>query len=151
MQPKRGERRPCVVIYARRRTDGTSVLIREGRPGMNMTRKGHQAAHQPGYSQPRVRAGQAEGHGPAGDTPPRQCFYIPAGQFDELGWIPSVVTEGQPGHQPLAGNGPQAQPWHWGRTYPEAVHICNLENVQAFGLTPADAAAIIASSIAAGR
>jgi hypothetical protein len=118
---------------------------------MNMTSEGRQAAGQPGHCQPRVRAGQAESHGPAGATPPPQCFYIPADQFAEQGWIPSVVTEGQPGHQPLMGNGPQAQPWHWGRTYREAVHICNLENAQAFGLTPADAAAIVASSMAAER
>jgi hypothetical protein len=84
-------------------------------------------------------------------APPRQCFWIPAERYDERGWVPSLVTEGEPGHQPLTGKGAQAQPWFWGRTYDEARKTAGRENSRTFGLNPGDAAALVASSIGAER
>jgi hypothetical protein len=82
-------------------------------------------------------------------TKPRQCFYIPVEQFDENGYIPSLVTEGQPGHAPLTGNGPGASPWYWGKTYAEAQRVCAGQNAKR-GISPKDAAEIVFSSMAAG-
>jgi hypothetical protein len=77
----------------------------------------------------------------------RTCFYIPVDQFDNDGYIPSVVTEGEAGHAPLTGNGPCAQPWHWGATYEEAKATCERENAR-LGITPEEAVEIVASSMA---
>jgi hypothetical protein len=80
----------------------------------------------------------------------RFCFYIPVGQFDEHGYIPSVVTEDEPRHQPLKGNGTHSAPWHWGRTYDGARRICEEENAR-IGVTPQDAIEIVASSMRARK
>lgn len=80
---------------------------------------------------------------------PRQCFYQPIEQYDENGWIPSLVTEGEPGHTPLTGSGTAAAPWYWGKTYEEARARCQEENGK-LGINPADAAKIVLSSMAAG-
>ncbi len=81
----------------------------------------------------------------------RQCFYVPADQFDENGFIPSIVTEGEPGHAPLTGNGDHAQPWYWGKTYDEAKAVANAQNEQRFKLTEQDVLEIVSSSMAASR
>lgn len=83
---------------------------------------------------------------------PRRCFYIPNGQFDEHGYIPSLVTEGEPGHTPLRGDPAKFQaPWYWGKTYESATANCAAENLETFGLTEAEAAEIVASSMGASR
>ena len=82
------------------------------------------------------------------DTRPRQCFYIPPDQRDDNGWIPSLVTEGQPGHAPLTGNGPLARPWYWGKTLEEAQGIAIIENAR-MGISREDATVIVLSSIRA--
>lgn len=84
------------------------------------------------------------------DRQPRRCYIILLDQRDEDGYIPSLVVEGEPGHSPLAGDGPFAQPWHWGRTYDEAKRICAKYNADDFGLTEVDTAIITASSMGAG-
>jgi hypothetical protein len=84
------------------------------------------------------------------ESKPRQCFYIPVGQFDENGYIPSLVTEGEPGHAPLKGSGECAAPWYWGKTYEAAKAFAEEMNAEQFGLTPAQAAEILASSMRAG-
>jgi hypothetical protein len=78
----------------------------------------------------------------------RQCFYIPAGQFDSEGYIPSMVTEGVAGHVPLPGQPGRtcSQPWHWGTTYKEARAVCDGENMK-IGITPEAANEIILSSM----
>jgi hypothetical protein len=76
----------------------------------------------------------------------RQCYYIPVDQFDSEGYIPSMVTEGIPGHTPMAGNGPFAQPWHWGTSYKEARAICDGENLK-IGITAEAANEIVLSSM----
>jgi hypothetical protein len=78
---------------------------------------------------------------------PRQCFWIPAEPYDERGWVPSLVTESELGHQPLTGKGAQAQPWFWGRTYAEAQATAKRENAGTFGLSPQQASEIVISSI----
>jgi hypothetical protein len=76
----------------------------------------------------------------------RQCFYIAVEQFDEEGYIPSLVTEGEPDHVPYMGNGRCAAPWHWGRTYDEARATAAREN-ERMGISPAEAAEIVLSSM----
>jgi hypothetical protein len=78
----------------------------------------------------------------------RQCFYIPADQYDGNGYIPSLVTEGEPGHAPLTGNGPGASPWYWGKSYEQAQAVCTQENAR-LGISAEDAAQIVASSMTA--
>ncbi len=78
---------------------------------------------------------------------PRKCFFIPVEQFDENGYTPSLVTEGQPVRAPLTGNGPLATPWYWGKTYDEAKATAVRENAR-LGISEADAAAILLSSLA---
>lgn len=78
----------------------------------------------------------------------RWCFYIPQGQCNENGYIPSVVTEDEPGHAPLVGRGSMSQPWYWGHEYEQACKIareCNLER----GLSDDDVDEIVISSVAA--
>lgn len=77
---------------------------------------------------------------------PRKCFYIPADAYVEgKGFVPSVVTEGEPGHAPLTGNGAFAEPWYWG-DYEAAKAHAALENAR-LGLTAEDVAKIVASSM----
>lgn len=80
---------------------------------------------------------------------PRKCFYIPADAYvDGKGYVPSVVTEGEPGHAPLVGSGSHAEPWYWGHTYEEANTIAAKEN-ERLGLTPDDVLNIVLSSMTA--
>ena len=80
----------------------------------------------------------------------RQCYFIPVEQRDEIGFIPSLVTEGEPGHAPLSGRGRHAAAWHWGRTYDQARAFAAQENTR-LGLSEADVADIICSSMRAAR
>jgi hypothetical protein len=77
---------------------------------------------------------------------PRTCFAVFPDQRDEHGFIPSVITENEPGHAPLTGNGTAAQPWYWGATYDEAKETCRKENEQA-GLSTDDVIEITLSSM----
>lgn len=78
----------------------------------------------------------------------RRCFYIPEGQcHPDRGYIPSIVTEGEPGHSPLIGNGEYAEPWYWG-DLEQATRIAIEANAK-LGLTEQDAKEIVASSIGA--
>lgn len=88
--------------------------------------------------------------GPAAAPQPRKCFYIPTDAFVEgKGFVPSLVTEGEPGHSPLVGNGDFAEPWYWGDTYEKAQAIAAAENAK-LGLTPDDVLTIILGSMGAG-
>jgi hypothetical protein len=81
---------------------------------------------------------------------PRQCFAILPAQFHpELGYVPSLVTEGEAGHSPMVGRGELSEPWYWGTDYEEAKRICAKANQETFGLTEAEALDILASSIGA--
>lgn len=85
------------------------------------------------------------------DPWPRRCFYIDASPHDSHGYVPSIVTENEPGHAPLTGNGTCARPWYWGTTYNEAKAVCEKENWRTFHLTAAEALAIVMSSMRAGN
>ncbi len=80
---------------------------------------------------------------------PRRCYYIPPGQCDEHGFIPSLVIEHEAGHSPMTGRGDCAVPWYWGKTYENAEQTCDRVNKARFGITPQTAAAIVTSSMAA--
>jgi hypothetical protein len=86
------------------------------------------------------------------DSEPKGCFFIPAKPWEDTGkWVPSWVTRDQPGHTPFAGNPAKLQqPWFWGRTYLEAQETASRENAK-LGISPAQAAAIILSSVRASR
>jgi hypothetical protein len=81
---------------------------------------------------------------------PRICFFIPYGQQDAKGYIPSLVIENEPGHDPLKGHGACAEAWHWGATYEQARAICAAENARR-GISAEDALTIVMSSMRAGR
>lgn len=76
----------------------------------------------------------------------RQCFFIPEGQRDEYGYIPSLVTENEPGHSPMTGDESQT-PWYWGKTRERAERVCDRINKQRFGITPKTATRIVVSSM----
>ena len=80
----------------------------------------------------------------------RQCFWIMADQFEEgKGYIPSLVTENEAGHQPFRG-GIDGTPYYWGKTYQEAKAACAHANETHFGLSPEEALDIVLSSMRAG-
>ena len=90
---------------------------------------------------------------PRGTSEPakkRQCFTIFETQRDEHGFIPSLVTEGEPGHSPLMGHGEGATPWYWGDTIEAAQKTCASVNLERYGLSEKDAAAIVLSSMFQG-
>jgi hypothetical protein len=81
------------------------------------------------------------------NSTPRKCFYIPAdAHVDGKGFVPSMVTENEPGHAPLVGNGEFAEPWYWGLTLDKANAIAAREN-ERLGLTADDVTEIIVSSM----
>lgn len=86
----------------------------------------------------------------------RKCMFIDASQrfnpdVDTQGYVPSLVTEGEPGHSPMMGQGEAASPWFWGRTYDEACKTADDYNRRTFGIEPIEAWKIVASSMAVSR
>jgi len=79
---------------------------------------------------------------------PRWCYAVFETQRAERGYIPSVVTEGEPGHQPLIGRDDLSEPWYWGQTFEDARSVCEKANAER-GISVEDAEHIVASSIAA--
>jgi hypothetical protein len=79
----------------------------------------------------------------------RCCIYVPIDQYVEgKGWVPSVVTENEPGHAPLTGQGELAEPWYWGHDLEQAratAADCN----RRLGLSDQDVVDIVNSSISA--
>lgn len=78
---------------------------------------------------------------------PRMCYTVLESQRDEHGFIPSVVFEGQAGHNPMAGRDALATPWYWGKSWAEARKTCADFN-RKLGLNEADVLAIELSSMA---
>ena len=78
-------------------------------------------------------------------TEPRTCYWVPVGQRDRHGYMPSVVTEGKPGHVPCTGRQDGGPPSYWGQTYEEAAARCAKEN-KAIGVSAEAAREIIRSS-----
>lgn len=84
------------------------------------------------------------------DGKPRKCFAIFTSQFvPGKGYVPSLVTEGEPGHQPFVGQGEESEPWYWGLEWDQACAVVDKANARDFRLTPDEAAAIVDSSITA--
>jgi len=79
----------------------------------------------------------------------RQCFCIPPSSLTEYGYVPSLVTENEPGHSPMAGEG--KTPWYWGKTIERAEQICARVNQKRFGISPATANRIVASTMFEGE
>ncbi len=84
------------------------------------------------------------------DTRPTRCYWILETQFHpEHGYIPSVVTQDEPGHAPCIGNGEFSQPLYFGKTLDAARSLCDAINEETFGLLPDQTQAIFESSIVA--
>ncbi len=80
----------------------------------------------------------------------KKCYYINPTQDPDKhgGYVPSLVKEGEAGHQPFTGDGsPMAEPWIWGKTLEKAEKACDQMNLKRFNLTPVEADEIIASSM----
>lgn len=78
----------------------------------------------------------------------RFCYVADYRSFDENGFIPCAVIEGEPGMSPMLGNGPHAQPWYWGKTEAECQAHCDKANAER-GLSKEDVARIVLSSMKA--
>jgi hypothetical protein len=78
----------------------------------------------------------------------RICVYVAPDMHAEQGYVPAIVTEGEPGYTPLTGNGPFAQPWYWGHDLTQAQQLAAQANAR-LGLSPEQVRSIIASSMAA--
>ena len=80
----------------------------------------------------------------------RFCYYVPeTAEQRPGGYIPSCVTEGEPGHRTMKGKPDQA-PWVWGPDLEDARATARMMNKR-MGLTEGDVSIIIASSMGAGR
>lgn len=80
----------------------------------------------------------------------RTAYFVDETMKTPDGYIPSVVTEGEPGHVPLKGNGDHSSPWYWGHDIAKAKEIAAKANAD-LGLTPEDVLEIVLSSMSAGR
>ena len=80
----------------------------------------------------------------------RQCLYVDETMQHEGGYVPSMVTEGEPGHAPLEGNHPLASPWFFGQDIETAKRLVEETNAK-LGITPDQAREIVLSSMAASR
>lgn len=81
-------------------------------------------------------------------TDPRQVVWVFETSLTEHGYIPSIVTENQPGHSPLSGNGEAAQPWYWGHDLGKAREIAAEYNAR-MGYDPDAVREVLTSSFAA--
>lgn len=82
------------------------------------------------------------------ETPKRYCFFIDESMYTPNGYIPSVVTEDEPGHSPMMGKGELSQPWYWGKDIDTAKRIARESN-EKLGLSDDDVDEIVTSSITA--
>lgn len=81
----------------------------------------------------------------------RFCYWVnPVQDPDEHGgYVPSCVKEGVSGHFPMTGKGDCSAPWVWGKTYEQAVEICESMNRNKLELSRKEVDKIIASSMMA--
>ena len=85
---------------------------------------------------------------PLPDMNVRHCFVILETQFDDgRGYVPSLIFENDPGHYPMRGNGDDAEPWYWGKTFSRALEVCERVNRERFNITPKQADKILQSSM----
>lgn len=84
--------------------------------------------------------------------PRRQCYWVSETQYDEgKGYVPSLVTEDEPGHSPLRGKDDSQTPWYWGDTIEKAREVVEQANRDTFGIEPEQAEEILLSSMNAGK
>lgn len=76
----------------------------------------------------------------------QHCYAVFHNQFDENGYVPSLITRDEAGHSPMLGNGECSSPWYWGKTFEQAEAVCRRVN-ECMGLSEQDVAEIIASSM----
>ena len=82
----------------------------------------------------------------------RRCFVVLHSSYVEgQGYIPSLAIEGESGHYPMSGRTDDQLPWYWGPDYDTAQATADDINERRFGLSPTQAARIVASSMAASR
>lgn len=79
---------------------------------------------------------------------PRTCFYVDESMHTPNGYVPAIVTEGEPGYQPLIGRDESAEPWYWGNDINTARRLCEEANHQQ-GISADAAREIVRSSMAA--
>jgi hypothetical protein len=85
----------------------------------------------------------------------RYCFYVDETMNpDGKGFIPALVTEGEPGYTPMGdyrSDGIRKPlPWRWGDTIEVARATVIREN-DSLGISESDAHEIVLSSMVAGR
>lgn len=78
---------------------------------------------------------------------PRQCYVVFETQFDQHGFIPSLVTENEQGHCPMMGQGKYPAPWYWGETLERAQEVCERVNRERFHISKNTAERIVLSSL----
>lgn len=83
----------------------------------------------------------------------RQCYVMLLEEHDEgKGYVPSLVTEDEPGYRPMRGDPSKHQtPWYWGKVFSEAQKVCAKVNQETWGVTEDEAAEIVRSSMRAGK
>lgn len=82
-------------------------------------------------------------------APPRRCLWILETEYDrDGGYVPVMITEGEPGYSPMRGIGPLAAPWYWGHDLAVAKRIADEANAE-LGLSHEQALKIVLSSMAA--
>lgn len=62
-------------------------------------------------------------------------------------FIPCLAIEGERGYYPMRGSGEGATPWYWGITYEECQETCDMWNEDHYGISPREAAVIVAGSM----
>ena len=82
--------------------------------------------------------------------PPRIALYVDETMETPEGFIPSLVTENEAGHSPLAGKGAFSAPWYFGHDLITARRLVDEANAK-LGLTPIEAIEIVASSMRASN
>lgn len=79
---------------------------------------------------------------------PRRAFYVDETMWTPNGYVPALVTEGEPGYGLMLGNGEFAAPWYWGTDIAVAKEVARKANAD-LGLSETDVADILTSSITA--
>jgi hypothetical protein len=84
----------------------------------------------------------------------RWCYWIPAdGYVEGHGYRVSIVVEYEAGHYPtgdnawIAGDHGKRKPWFWGHDYDAARKVADDLNQERHGLSPKDAALLVATSM----
>jgi hypothetical protein len=75
----------------------------------------------------------------------KYCYWITEQSKDEAGFVPVLVIENDDGFYPMRGLIPAgdiykhidygASPWHWGKTFEEAIRVCDKVNQDRFNLS----------------